>query len=643
MTKANPVVLGVVMLATFAILAGLGLSAGGIFISEHEGDTLHLFDLALRMAAGEMPHRDFITPIGVLAIAPLALFLKLGASAGLALILAQGLMALILFPAIWFVAATRYLGGWAALFAVVTLALVLALIHGEPTQAVSVSMHYNRWAWAAAFLAISAAVLPPVERGHPLADGAIIGLALALMGLIKVTYVVAFVPGIAAALLMRGAWRTILFGLVFGALAAGLATLFMGGVGFWSGYIHDLAVVAASEVRPKPGMSLEAIVSAPAYLAGSLVALAGVMLLRQAGRGVEGAALLLLVPGFFYVTYQNFGNDPQWLILLGLMLIVLRPARESYNGFGWDVTKGLLVLGAMALALISGSAINMIASPMRNAAQQAVDYAPLVPGNPVLADVMTKRERALRLDEKWAADGPGSFYADVVDREVRKDAATFMGQELPRCTVEAGMVAYFTAVSADLAAAGLDQGARLFVADVLNPYHMYGAAQALPGGAPWYYGGLPGISAATYVMVPECALSSRVRMLIVEALNGALEAGTLALSETRRTKAYVLYRVDRIGGASAPVAREPEAVEPVVEAPVAEPAPALVAEPAPVAETAPVEATPPALPEITTPQITTPEVTTPDITPPEITAAPSETPVPERDTGASPIEATPAQ
>ena len=42
----------------------------------------------------------------------------------------------------------------------------------------------------------------------------------------------------------------------------------------------------------------------------SLAIIAAVIFLRQAGRQVEGLALLVLMPGCFYVAYQNFGNDP---------------------------------------------------------------------------------------------------------------------------------------------------------------------------------------------------------------------------------------------------------------------------------------------------------------------------------------------
>ncbi|MEZ5768654.1 MAG: hypothetical protein R3D80_14050 [Paracoccaceae bacterium] len=40
----------------------------------------------------------------------------------------------------------------------------LALVYGGTDPAISMSMHYNRWAWAAAFVAVALAVLPRTRR-----------------------------------------------------------------------------------------------------------------------------------------------------------------------------------------------------------------------------------------------------------------------------------------------------------------------------------------------------------------------------------------------------------------------------------------------------------------------------------------------
>ncbi len=535
--------MALVFAGVFAVLAGLSLLKGGVFISEHEGDTIHLLQIVLRMAAGDMAHIDFVTPIGMFAFAPIALFASFGLGAGMSFILGQALVAALALPAIWWVAASRYRGAWAYVFGVVTLGLILALIAGETTRAVSVSMHYNRWAWAAAFLAISTAVLPSYERQSRVADGLVIGLALACMALIKITFFVAFLPAIAVALLARKSWRTILVGLIAGLLVAGIVTLFAGGTTFWLHYLANLANVAASDVRPKPSLPFEAVIGAPAYIVGSLVALLGVVLLRQSGRAVEGLALLLLVPAFFYVTYQNSGNDPQWLMLLALMLMVLRPAREIYNGLGWELHKGLTYAAIAGFVLISGSAINLIYSPIRNYTQDTEKYVQLVPGSQRVRGVYTSRARAMRVDLRWAEDEASSVYGAHVDSELRTDVTEFMGERLPQCAIDKGLVAVYASLADDLKANGLVEGKSIFAADLLNASWLYGASEPLKHGSPWYYGGLPGYRFADYLLVPLCAQSTFVRKLVLGAVSAHVEAGKSNLTEAYRNAQYVLYEV----------------------------------------------------------------------------------------------------
>ena len=59
-------------------------------------------------------------------------------------------------------------------------------------------------------------------------------------------------------------------------------------------------------------------------------------------------------------------------------------------------------------------------------------------------------------------------------------------------------------------------------------------------GAPWYYGGLPGIEDVDYLIVPLCPLIPAVRALVLEAVDEA----NIPLTEIRRTPLYILYSVD---------------------------------------------------------------------------------------------------
>ena len=69
MSRPRSAVLAAWLVVLILVLGGLPILKGAFYIEKHEGDTLHLAELVLRMARGEWPHLDFMTPIGVLAIA----------------------------------------------------------------------------------------------------------------------------------------------------------------------------------------------------------------------------------------------------------------------------------------------------------------------------------------------------------------------------------------------------------------------------------------------------------------------------------------------------------------------------------------------------------------------------------------------
>lgn len=540
MAETNRRGLGVFLVAVAVVLAGTSLARGGFYIGKHEGDTLHVMQIVMRMAQGEWPHLDFQTPIGGLAFAPIALMVRAGFGAGHAILAAQALVAAVLLPAIWWVAKTRLRGYWAHAFGAVVLVLVLALVHGETERAVSISMHYNRWAWAVSYLVLAVAVLPPLSGPRkPLIEGGLIGLGLSALALIKATYLVAFLPAVAVALLVRRDWKAIGTVLAAGFAVIVVVTLLAGTPLYWLAYAHDLLIVAGSKVRPQPGLPFGAVVSAPAYMAGSLTALAAVIVLRQAGAKVEGLVLLVLVPGFFYVTYQNFGNDPQWLALLGFILVALRPAPGTKNPLGWDLDKGAVLLATLAFAFATPSALNLAYSPFRHLITKSEEYIPLVPGNPEMADLHVVKSRMHRLDADVALDEGDSPFAAFADPTLREDEhVVWQGEALPTCSVRLGIVTWFEAIAADLNSSGLAQGHTAFTADILSSFWLYGAFDRLPKASPWYYSGLPGFDNADYLLVPLCPLSPKVRKLVLD----AVDKSGVKLTEVRRNEMYILYR-----------------------------------------------------------------------------------------------------
>lgn len=531
--------LAVFLLAVVAVMGGLALAKGGLWITKHEGDTLHLADMVLRMARGQVPHLDYATPIGILAVAPVAGLVALGAGLGQALILAQALLALALVPAILRAGPSRMQGPWPYLLGALVLVFVLALVHGEADPSPSISMHYNRWAWAISYLVLVLALLPALPgRARPWLDGALIGLGMAALALLKMTFFAAFALPVLLALALRREGRALLAALVAGLAVAGVITLLLG-PGFWAAYLGDLLQVARSDVRPQPGASFAGVLTAPLYRLVSILAILAVVLLRRAGQADLGLVLIVLFPAFAFVTYQNYGNDPQWIYLLALLAFVARPAPGTRRAWGFDLRDGLTAVGIAAFAHGAPSLQNMAFSPLLHLGQGAASHA-LGPGGSVLADIHVLDSRMSELSGTAAIATPDlpqlpPAAAAAAGGRLSDRPAVLSGETLPGCTLTTGLAQWFRAVTADLEAAG-EAGAGIFAADALSPYWIYGDFRPLTGGAPWYYDGLPGLADADLVLVPLCPASPAARIAALEALAEA----EVPLTEIRRTSLYIL-------------------------------------------------------------------------------------------------------
>ncbi len=536
MSRARTSLVAAIMALAVIAFGGAPLLKGAFYLGKHEGDAMHLADLVLRMADGQWPHLDFMTPIGILAIAPIAIFVKAGFGLGHAIFYAQILVALCLFLPALHVAKSRLTGIWPYAYGAFVMLLCLALVHGEAQNAISISMHYNRWSWAIAYVIIPIAVIEPLGPRRPWLDGALLGLGLAALVLLKVTYFVALAPGILVALLARRNGRAILAAVIAGLIVAAAMTA-LAGFQFWLAYLKDLLTVAASGERQAPGASFTGVIAEPLYMGGSLVLVAAVMLLRQAGRMVEGLALLVLMPGFFYIAYQNFGNDPQWLYLLALLAFILRPAAPVANRLGWDMRVALSYVGALALAFGAPSALNLAFSPFRHLATDTEDTVPLLPALAVHDDIRTLAPRLYTANIKLPYDRPGEPYAAYRERAKRPEPAVLNGEKLPECQLEGGMTAWFELVTDDLEKAGYG-GSRLIATDLFSAYWMFGDFLSVRGAAPWYYGGVPGVANADYIVVPLCPMQPELRQQMLKALD---EEGW-ALHEVRRTDLYILIQ-----------------------------------------------------------------------------------------------------
>ncbi len=525
--KLTAIVLGLITISALSVLV-----KGGLYLSHFEGDAFHLADIVLRSVAGERAHLDFMTPLGALGFQPIVWFAKAGFPLGHAFVYGQVLFALVIAgPLIW-AAVSRLSAPLAFGFALAVVALLTSLSHGQSGSIVAISMHYNRWAWAVAFIACLIAFVPPKRADRPQVDGVILAGSMAMLAYLKVTYLAAFAPLIILVLILRRDMTRLAVAVVAGlVLAVGIvATLGLPSV---MAYIGDIQSIRGTGVRAAPGLDFADLLISPPYFVGVAAALTGAFLLRGSGARTEGLAILLLVPACVFVTWQNFGNDPVWLILLATLLGAYRPRRNPRRPASSDPSVGVAAAAFAAAVLAVPMVQNHAVSGLRMLTLDNARYTALVPGRAGLEDLYMPALPADLVRGRSNFTDPGAPYGALAERVPDHAPAAFLGETLPTCQIVTGLRSAMAEIAQSL---GADE-TPIFVADLVSVHWLFGEGDPLPGGAPWTYGTLAGLEAAEHVLVPLCAIDVNARNVILE----RLETEGPALSIKRRTEQYLLY------------------------------------------------------------------------------------------------------
>ncbi|MEM9974631.1 MAG: hypothetical protein AAF771_10655 [Pseudomonadota bacterium] len=537
MSRANPLMLAVFLAVVLAAMVGPAFLKGGVYLTAFEGDALHVVDVAMRMHLGQIPHLEFHTPLGAMAFLPIAWMLGFGAPLGMAYLGAQALMAALVLPLAFWAAWTRLPKRTAFVFAAMPIIVMASLSYGTAEPPVTIAMHYNRWAWALAFVVAILIALPPRTPARPFVDGAVLGIALAGLALIKAPYFVALAPVAVIALILRGQGRAFAAMAATGLTIAALATVAYG-LGFWAGYVQDLLAVAGSDIRAHPGIPLAAVAVSPPFLATTLTAVAGALLLRQAGMPVTGLILFLLIPGFIYLTFQNFGNDPLWVIPLAVILTASVPEAGRKASFGLEARQAGTVLAAIAVALSLPHAQSLASGGLRHLALPQGEFEPMIASsNPVYDGIYVATVRANTTRAAGDLTAPDAAFSALAGTLDPKEPVRVAGEPLPDCRFESGIIGASRLVAEDIGP-GADA---VFVADMLAPHWMFTGSAPLTGAAPWNYGDTLGIDRATELVVPICAISTASRRGTLD----KIAAEGIVLREVARTPRIIRYAIER--------------------------------------------------------------------------------------------------
>ncbi len=523
------------LIAVWSLFTIARVNPDGFLVMSFQGDALHMAQAVLRMAKGEVPHRDFLTPLGILAFMPISTLVKTGFGLGKAFAYAPSFLTLLSLPAIYWVGLSRFKPAAALVFASVYLAMFFAYIHGGLLPSVSASMYYNNWGWAVAMPVVAIAVLPGrASQTALIFDALVLGIGVGFLTLTKATYAVYLLPAIILSLALNKEWTKLALSVIICIAFMAAFTFPLGGLSYWAAYVNDLRSVASNSLRPYPGLSLSKMLLSARHLPGLIALLAAVVFLRQARQKKQGLVVLVLGAGWWFVTYQNWENDPQWMVMAGLILFVLSEPVVLYNSFGWPLKKAVQVMGIVLMAMGLPLSLTQLQSLLVHKGLNGEAFPVSLPIN-IQADLRFRapKQGIVRINTPYDALGQPA-------------SATMLGdEELPLCHKANGLIADLKETGKRLDNIAGSSGKSAIYTDWVSGLWMFSHLAPLPGGAPWYYGGTPGFANADYLVVPLCPMDEHVRaeMLKQIALDPALD-----FTEVARNDLFILLEKAPSGG-----------------------------------------------------------------------------------------------
>ncbi len=522
----------VFLIGLLSVLVLARMNDGSVLILSFDGDAVHMAQIVLRMVEGQIPHQDFLTPLGAMAFLPIVWLVKLGAGLGASFAYAPVFIGLILLPAIHWIGTSRLAPSGAIAFGILVLVQLLAFVHGGTDATVAASMYYNNWCWAVAAMVVVLAVLPNRKPGRyaDFAEPIFLGCLMGFLILTKATFAVFLLPAVLVALLLTKRFRLLGLGVGVAVLFLIAITVQFGLVSYWQGYVQDLLFVSQSAARAKPGDGLAIMMFRPVQIGGVLALFAGFILLRQARLSTESLVFLLLGAGWILISHQNWQNDPHWLIIAGLVLIGMSSEVVIYNRFGWPVQTALRTVAVMffvaGLPLLVTQAQSLLVHNGLNPAGFSAAFS----------DGVGKDLRFRRVSG-------GPYSASVAHPALAAEATEptiFEGVSLPNCQKNTGLIAELVQTGAALDGFEQTAGAQVLYADWVNGLWLFSKTRSLQGGAPWYYGGTPGFENAQYLVVPKCPMGQDVRALILDAI---AKDKTLSVVLEEETPLFLLYKM----------------------------------------------------------------------------------------------------
>jgi hypothetical protein len=332
-----------------SLLAVLLAAPGKTVVTKYLNDLLVFLDGAHRVVSGQMPHRDYHTPIGAVAdLLPTVGFVLTG-SFGAAMPAGFAVLMLLLAPLMAHVLTSRLGPALAVCFAIY-LGLILAAPAnlGESSATLSFGMFYNRIGWAAIAL-LFVLSLPPRRGSNPISDGLCAALLTLLMIYIKISFGVVAIALLALMMFdERARWCSAFALAVTAIVTVGLQAF----LGLPKAYLADLLIAGPARGAVQGGLArllvnVEENLSDYALFAG-VVAIAWLRL-----RDLRTIALLgFCAAGGLFMINQSF--QVTGIVVLGAGAVVATEAvsRITTEGSGRREKASLIGLYVLLLLLV---------------------------------------------------------------------------------------------------------------------------------------------------------------------------------------------------------------------------------------------------------------------------------------------------
>lgn len=349
-------VVAALLAAAAVIWVAMLVVPGTTVAATHLGDLMTFVDAADRLARGQVPNRDFHSPLGPLAYWLLAQGYMWGGLGGM-MLLATALFAALLLPLTIYACMTRLAWPIALGFGLYTLLLAIApAAIGEVAPRPMFAMFYNRFGFGLLGLLFLFVLPRRAGLGSPSLDIAAMAACWLLLFYLKITYAAVGAGFLVALLWFRHIRREAVFALISAAAIVLVVELFWGGTG---GYLSDIRSAAAATGTVRGG-ALGLLATTVNNIQGVYLFTAVVLLALVARVRYDYLLLCLFMGGAGILLDRHNAQGPGILTFIaGALVATLAPRREGDRSAPPSTLASLLLVGALVLPVAVGAAGNL--------------------------------------------------------------------------------------------------------------------------------------------------------------------------------------------------------------------------------------------------------------------------------------------